>query len=34
MDKLRTTGYDRPFTTLEDGICDYVQKYLLTGALI
>lgn len=34
MDKLRSTGYDRPFSTLEDGICDYVQKYLLTGDLI
>ena len=28
MDKLRKAGYDKPFTTLEDGIRDYVQSYL------
>jgi ADP-L-glycero-D-manno-heptose 6-epimerase len=27
-EKLRATGYSRPFTTLEDGIRDYVQTYL------
>ena len=28
MGKLRAAGYDAPFTTLEDGITDYVQNYL------
>ena len=28
--KLRSAGYDKPFTTLEDGIRDYVQNYLKT----
>lgn len=27
-DKLRAAGYTTPFTTLEDGIRDYVQNYL------
>ncbi len=27
-DKLRAAGYTKPFTTLEDGIRDYVQTYL------
>jgi ADP-L-glycero-D-manno-heptose 6-epimerase len=31
MDRLRTAGYDQPFTTLEDGVRTYVQKYLLTS---
>lgn len=29
MDRLRAAGYDRPFTTLEDGVRTYVQEYLL-----
>ena len=29
MDKLRSVGYDNPFTSLEDGIQDYVKTYLL-----
>ncbi|MBC6613298.1 ADP-glyceromanno-heptose 6-epimerase [Hymenobacter sp. BT507] len=29
MEKLRSIGYDRPFTRLEDGIADYVQNYLV-----
>lgn len=29
MDKLRGIGYDAPFHTLEEGIADYVQGYLL-----
>lgn len=29
MDKLRKAGYADPFTSLEDGIRDYVQNYLL-----
>ena len=28
MDKLRSIGYDKPFTSLEDGVKDYVQNYL------
>lgn len=28
LDKLRATGFDRPFTSLEDGVRDYVQSYL------
>jgi len=28
MDKLRGIGYDAPFTTLEEGVKDYVQNYL------
>lgn len=28
MDKLRAQGYDRPFTTLEAGVDDYVRNYL------
>jgi len=28
MAKLAAAGYDRPFTTLEDGVKDYVQSYL------
>lgn len=26
--KLRTAGYDAPFTTLEEGVADYVRSYL------
>ncbi len=29
MKKIREAGYDKPFTTLEDGVADYVQRYLL-----
>lgn len=29
MDKLRAIGYDRPFHTLEEGVRDYVQNYLM-----
>jgi ADP-L-glycero-D-manno-heptose 6-epimerase len=32
MGKLRSIGYDQPFTRLEDGIADYVQQYLTPGA--
>lgn len=31
MSKLIGIGYDKPFTSLEDGISDYVQNYLLSG---
>lgn len=29
MQKLRQAGYKKPFTTLEEGVKDYVQNYLL-----
>ncbi len=29
MKKLRLAGYDKAFTTLEDGIADYVKNYLI-----
>jgi len=29
MTKLRTAGYTTAFTSLEDGVKDYVQKYLI-----
>lgn len=31
MDKLRSIGYTKPFHSLEDGVDDYVQSYLLGG---
>jgi ADP-L-glycero-D-manno-heptose 6-epimerase len=30
MQRLRSAGYDRPFTSLEAGISDYVRHYLAT----
>jgi ADP-L-glycero-D-manno-heptose 6-epimerase len=27
--KLRAAGYDKPFHTLEEGVADYVQQYLM-----
>ncbi|MGI4852810.1 MAG: ADP-glyceromanno-heptose 6-epimerase [Janthinobacterium lividum] len=30
-DKLRAAGYTKPFTTLEDGVREYVQHYLVKG---
>lgn len=29
MDKVRATGYSQPFHSLEDGVRDYVQNYLM-----
>lgn len=29
MSKLKAAGYDRPFYSLEDGVNDYVQNYLM-----
>ncbi|MEJ8803975.1 ADP-glyceromanno-heptose 6-epimerase [Pontibacter sp. H249] len=29
MSKLRSIGYDKPFYTLEEGVKDYVQNYLM-----
>ena len=31
MKRLRDIGYDKPFTSLENGIQDYVSNYLLPG---
>lgn len=31
MSKLRSIGYDKPFYTLEEGVKDYVQNYLIKG---
>ncbi len=31
MKKLRATGYDKPFTSLEAGVDDYVRRYLSKG---
>lgn len=31
MAKLRAAGYTAPFTSLEDGVGDYVRNYLATG---
>ncbi|PTX19284.1 ADP-glyceromanno-heptose 6-epimerase precursor [Pontibacter mucosus] len=31
MQKLRSIGYDKPFYTLEEGVKDYVQNYLIPG---
>lgn len=33
MEKLRNIGYDRPFTTLEDGVNDYVHNYLVESKI-
>ena len=30
MSKLRSIGYDKPFHSLEEGVEDYVQNYLMT----
>jgi ADP-L-glycero-D-manno-heptose 6-epimerase len=32
IEKLRSIGYNEPFFSLEDGIEDYVQNYLMTGS--
>jgi len=34
MSKMRSIGFTRPFTSLEDGIDDYVKNYLSTGAYL
>ncbi|MEJ0005110.1 MAG: hypothetical protein WDM77_01645 [Steroidobacteraceae bacterium] len=28
MERLRQAGYSRPFTPIEDGVREYVQRYL------
>lgn len=32
MSKLKAQGYDREFTSLEDGVDEYVRKYLMSGS--
>jgi ADP-L-glycero-D-manno-heptose 6-epimerase len=32
MSKLRRAGYEQPFTTLEEGVNDYVQHYLMSNS--
>lgn len=32
MEKLKAIGYDTPFTSLEEGVTDYVKNYLASGA--
>jgi ADP-L-glycero-D-manno-heptose 6-epimerase len=34
VDKLRASGYEKPFYSLEDGVYDYVRNYLLEGRYI
>ncbi|MFO7368748.1 MAG: ADP-glyceromanno-heptose 6-epimerase [Bacteroidales bacterium] len=34
MDKLINAGYQKPFTTLEEGVDDYVRNYLADGKMI
>lgn len=34
MDKLRAAGYPRPFSSLEEGVTDYVRNYLLPDKVI
>jgi ADP-L-glycero-D-manno-heptose 6-epimerase len=31
MSKIRSAGYDKPFYSLEDGIKEYISKYLIKG---
>lgn len=31
IDKLRAAGYDAPFTTLEEGVWEYICRYLVPG---
>lgn len=32
MDKIRSVGYDKPFTSVEDSVKDYVRNYLSTNS--
>ena len=34
MSKLKGIGYDKPFTSLEEGVQDYVTNYLVPGAYL
>ena len=31
MDRLRAAGYSKPFTSLEEGVADYIRNYLETS---
>ena len=31
VDKLRASGYSAPFTTLEEGVWEYICRYLVPG---
>ena len=31
MNKLRSIGYEKPFTSLEEGVEDYVKNYLINN---
>ena len=33
MQKLRSIGYDKPFTELEDGVYDYVHNYIVNNKI-
>ena len=34
IDRLRASGYSAPFATLEEGVCDYVRRYLVPGVTL
>jgi ADP-L-glycero-D-manno-heptose 6-epimerase len=34
VDKLRASGYDAPFTSLEEGVWEYVRRYLVPGVML
>jgi len=34
VDRLRSAGWTRPFTTLEDAVGDYLRNYLVTGTVL
>jgi ADP-L-glycero-D-manno-heptose 6-epimerase len=34
VDKLRASGYDAAFISLEDGVWDYVRRYLVPGVML
>jgi ADP-L-glycero-D-manno-heptose 6-epimerase len=34
VDKLRASGYDAPFISLEEGVWDYVRRYLVPGVML
>ena len=34
VERLRAAGYEAPFTSLEDGVADYVRNYLATGSVL
>ena len=34
VDKLRASGYDAPFVSLEEGVWDYVRRYLVPGVML